>query len=262
VTARSGFLLALLSVACGSLFGFADDEAKPDAKPSVTLTQKWKVLVSPAKATPGTRPLPAKSPLQNLDDFAFTGPEPGHPFVIGDFVDDGEFGIVDGGVQKISGQNAVLQLPAADQFELEGIIEQVEFGGWFLMLGWDQDRGYLVSHVTMKESGSPWFLTELRGGAAVPDGHQEILHHEWNRSQPLKVLVDKNELTLQVGSKKILNRQPHENYSPGRVLIGVYDTRYGPKKLRIHSLRMRAVKPKNVEAADDEGEDPAEPADR
>ena len=36
------------------------------------------------------------------------------------------------------------------------------------------------------------------------------------------------------------------NYEKGRVLLGVYDTRYGPKKLRVHSMRMRSLAEDNA----------------
>ena len=99
----------------------------------------------------------------------------------------------------------------------------------------------MLSNVTLKDSGSPWFLSELRGAAAVPEGTEELEHFEWLRSQPFRLSVASKELTLEVGEKTVVDHIPMPHYEKGRVLLGVYDTRYGPKKLRVHSLRMRAL---------------------
>jgi hypothetical protein len=81
----------------------------------------------------------------------------------------------------------------------------------------------------------------MRGASAVADATQQLVKHDWNRQQPFRVTVKDKKFTLEVGKKKVINEQPIDNYSPGRVLLGVYDTRYGPKKLRILSMRMRAI---------------------
>jgi len=247
----------LLSLAAGSLLA-ADEPAEPDAPADVKqdadkdkdaadkgfqLTEKWTVLVAPNRRAPGQKPLPKKVPLENCAELRFTGPNPGHPFVIGDYIEDGKFAFVDGALMLVEGKNAAVAMPTADQFELEGVMEQVEFGGWFMLVGWDEGRGYLISNATMKESGSPWFVTEMRGGTAIPEATQQLLKYEWKKSQPFRVSVVNKQFTLEVDQVKVINALPIDNYAPGRVILGVYDTRYGPKKLRIHSLRMRAVVP-------------------
>jgi len=206
-----------------------------------TLPNKWVVLVNPTAKIRGRRPLPEKGLLQNFPELRFTGPKPGHPFILGDFADDGDFALVDGALQLVSGASAAVQLPEADQFELEGVMEHTDFGGWFMAVGWGEGRGYVLSNVTMKESGSPWFVSELRGGSAIPDGTEALDHFEWLRSQPFRLSVSHNELTLEVGKKTVADHVSLPNYAKGRVLLGVYDTRYGPKKLRVLSLRMRSL---------------------
>jgi hypothetical protein len=47
-----------------------------------------------------------------------------------------------------------------------------------------------------------------------------------------------------VGKKIVADHVGMLNYQKGRVLLGVYDTRYGSKKLRVNSLRMRALEAK------------------
>jgi len=233
----------VMALMVGSLLLAAD---KPDAKPAgqdkgFTLTNKWVVLVNPSARVRGRRPLPENGPIQNLQELKFTGPKPKHPFVLGEFAEDGEFGLVDGALQQVSGGSAAVQFPEADEFELEGIMEHTEHGGWFMAVGWDSGRGYVLSNVTMKDSGSPWHVTELRGSAATPDGTEELEHFEWLRSQPFRLSVSKKELTLEVGERTVADHVAMPHYEKGRVLLGVYNTRYGPKKLRVQSLRMRAL---------------------
>jgi hypothetical protein len=220
----------------------AADKAPPKAKDKpVALSSKWMVLINPTAKIRGRRPLPENGPVQNVDDLRFTGPRPGHPFVLGDFIDDGDFGLVDGTLQLVSGNSAAAVLPEADEFELEGIMEHLDYGGWFVAVGWGDGRGYVLSNATMKESGSPWFLSELRAGLAVPDGTEELEKYEWVKSQPFRLTVSNQELTLEVGKHAVVDHQPLSNYEKGHVLLGVYNTRYGPKKIRVHSLRMRSL---------------------
>jgi hypothetical protein len=242
---RCGFcfsLLVLASAVAGPRIHAQDEAAEKAAdEASVELTDKWLVLLQPNRRAPGVRVIPEKSQIKNVKELAFTGPQPGHPFVIGDYQEEGDFGLVDGVLQPVSGKNSAIQLPTADQFELEGVMEHIEFGGWYLLVGWDEGRGYLVSNATMKESGSPWHVTEMRGSAAVPESSKQITKSEWLNSQPFKLLVKDAALTLEVGGKKVINQHAMDNYAAGQVVLGVYDTRYGPKKLRIRSLRMRSL---------------------
>ncbi len=230
-------VLASLSILVGA------DKPNPKAPPDKTfaLSSKWVVLINPTAKIRGRRPLPDKGLVQNFPELKFTGPKPGHPFVLGDFADDGDFALVDGALQLASGASGGKQFPEADEFELEGVMEQREYGGWFLAIGWGNGRGYVLSNATLKESGSPWFLSELRGGSAIPDGTQDLEHFEWMKSQPFRMSVSNQELTFEVGKRVVADHVAMSNYEPGRVLLGVYDTRYGPKKLRVHSLRMRSL---------------------
>lgn len=235
------FLCAVVTAAGVGVRAQEGNAEEPAAEKSVELTDKWLVLLAPNKRSPGVRVIPEKSPVKNISALTFTGPQPGHPFVIGDYEEDGEFGLVDGALQPVSGKNAAIQLPVADQFELEGIMEHIEFGGWYILVGWDEGRGYLVSNATMKESGSPWHVTEMRGSAAVPESSTQITKYEWLKSQPFKLMVKEKALTLEIGGKKVINQHAMDNYAPGRIVLGVYDTRYGPKKLRIGSLRIKSI---------------------
>lgn len=200
-------------------------------------------LCLPIRGVPALAPLPKKSKLVPLDDLQFTGPRPSHPFVLGNFAADGHWGLINGAVGVIDGKNAALQLAWAEDFELEGIIEQTGLGGCFWLLGWDEGRGYALSNVVMKDSGSPWFLSEFRGGKAIEDRTLELEKFDWQGDQPFRLKIQENTFSLDVGRFHLFDRLPIEAYQPGRLIIGTYDTRYGAKGLRIKSLKIRAITP-------------------
>lgn len=224
-------VLLLLVVSAGSAEG-------------TPLTTRWSTLLRPSRGSPQARELPMNGPIRSLTEFQFKGPRPGHPFILGNFAADGQFGVRNGGIEQATGRNAAVRLvESADQFELEGRITMKDFGGWFMLIGWNDDtgNGYLVHNCTMRESGAPWFISELRGRQTVEDTTQEIIQHEWKQSQEFRVTVKEGQLTFQVGAMKILNAEVLPNYQAGSVIFGVYDTRYGPRPVRIESLRVRAL---------------------
>lgn len=231
--------LILILVSCGIV---AADDPPP-------LTTRWTTILRASRPAPQPRPLPAGAAVKSLTEFSFTGPMPAHPFVLGNFAADGEFGVVNGGLELVTGRNAALQLvPLADQFELEGRIAMKDLGGWFLLVGWNDEtgNGYAVHNCLMKESGSPWFITELRGRKAVEGTNQELKQLEWKRIQDVRVTVRDSQLTFQLGPTKVLDGEMLPNYQPGSIIFGVYDTRYGPRPVHLDSLRIRAVEPAPV----------------
>lgn len=234
-----GGLLISLSGAVAHAEPQQPDQAPEDA--AEKLDTKWHVLVRPARRARGRRDLPKNGPLANMPELELTGPEPGHPFVLGNYADDGRWGYVNGGVELVEGRNAALKLGRAENFDLEGIIEMGREGGWFLLVGWDQGRGYSIINIGFRESPSPWFITEYRGAAAISDAHQQVAKHAWRKDQILKLSVKDRELNLKVGKVAVLKKQTLPNYTVGDIILGVYDTRYGPRPVRIKSLRIRNV---------------------
>lgn len=231
-------LLGLLQPVSG------DDAVEMPLRQAPLLTGKnWNVLYVPGRPQRNVQPLDQKHKLVPLDELSLTGPNPGHPFVLGNFRADARWGIVEGGVQVVGGKNGALELARGEQLELEGRIAQTGLGGWFLLLGWEQDRGYCISNVVMKDaaSGAPWFLTEFRGGKAIDGAHTEFPKFEWTGDQPFRLMIKDQELSLSVGPKAVFERQRLENYQSGAVILGVYDTRYGPRMLRLISLRGRSL---------------------
>jgi len=196
-------------------------------------------LCLPVRGVPPLAPLPKKSKLVSLDELQLTGPGPSHPFLLGNFAADARWGLVRGTVGVLEGKNAALQLAWAGDFELEGVMEQTGLGGCFWLLGWNEGRGYALHNVVMKESGSPWFISEFRGSKAIEDRTIELEKFDWKGEQPFSLRVREQAVSLKVGRFLVLDRQPLEGYQPGRLIFGVYDTRYGPKTVQIKSLRIR-----------------------
>ena len=158
------------------------------------------------------------------------------------FAVDGSWGLVDGFVQPLNVKNAALRIGWADQFELEGTMEMVQYGGWFLIVGWDQGRGYLINNINLKKSGSPWFVGEIRGAKTLEERTIELpSKFEWKGRQGFKLSVVTRKLSLSVGGENVIEQLPLEDYSAGEIILGVYDAEYGPRPLRLQSLRLRAV---------------------
>jgi len=208
------------------------------------LTSRWTTLHRATRGGTQPKPLPTRGAIQPLGDLQFTGPMPAHPFVLGNFAVDGRFAVVNGGLALAEGRNAAIRLhPRADQFELEGRIAMKDYGGWFLLVGWDEKlgNGYALHNCTMKESGAPWFITELRERSAVEGTTQELRQYEWKQAQDVRVTVRERQLAVQLGPVKVLEDVPLPSYQPGAIVFGVYDTRYGPRPVLIESLRIRAA---------------------
>ncbi|SFI15184.1 hypothetical protein [Planctomicrobium piriforme] len=235
--------VAVAVLLCGGTFAVA----QPEGFVGAVAGPKVDVLFLPIRGTAANGRLPKNSKLLPIHNLEFTGPQPSHPFVLGNFSSDAQWGIVDGFLQVVDGKNAALQIAWADEFQLEGIMEQAGFGGWFFLVGWDEGRGFAIHNVTMKESGSPWHVSEFRGAKAIEGRSQELDKYEWKGEQPFRLAIADAKVTLEVGRHRVLSEQVIEGYTPGRVIVGVYDTSYGPRPLRIKSLKIQAKKPAPAE---------------
>lgn len=213
-----------------------------EAEPKLTVTDKWSVLVNPTgRPRPGIVPLGPKAPIHNLEELVFKGPQTGHPFCLGDFSEDGQFALVNGTVAVVEGKNALLSLAVANDFELEGIVELSGLGGWLMLLGWHDGHGYSLSNVTLKDSGSPWFICEYRGSEAIVATNNEVRQLQWNGPSPFRMTVKDQQLSVQVDKAFVVENYKLENYTAGEIMLGTYDTRYGPRPLKIKSLRIRSL---------------------
>lgn len=240
---KRGLLAVFVVLLC---FGNQTVRGEQEDFAGAIATEKVQILCTPRRGGPIQAPLPKKSKLVSLEELSFVGPKPSHPFVLGTFDVDGRWGIERGLIARVAGTNAALQIGWADEFELEGVMEMTGLGGWFLLIGWNEGGGYGIHNVVMKDSGSPWFVSQFRGNRAIEDGTVELEKFLWNGEQPFRLTVQSEKLNLQVGRHRVVNEFPVEGYGPGRIILGTYETRYGPRTVRIGTLKLRALSIDNV----------------
>ncbi len=272
---RLGILSILFFVSGCVCSAIAEDpEETPDPAPQaplvpvVNITDKWTILVHPGRPRPGIVEFTEKSPIQNVAEFKLLGPSVGHPFCLGDFIVDGKWATVQGAVQVTEGKNALLSLATADQFEMEGLINQEGIGGWLMLLGWNQGHGFSLSNVALKDSGAPWFVCEYRAAEAIALTNNEVKQFQWKGDQPFRMIVKDKLLSVTVGETAVIKEYPLDNYTAGQIYLGTYDTKYGPRPVKVRSLRIRAVvekaekpeKPKKSTPPAKKGAAPAKPA--
>jgi hypothetical protein len=248
--------LALWLLLAASPTVFAQDPPAGDdapvevpAVPVVNITDKWSVLVNPLRPRPGVVEFTDKSPIQNVSEFKLVGPSVGHPFCLGEYIVNGKWSTVQGAVQVTEGKNALLSLATADEFEMEGVIHQQGNGGWLMLLGWNQGHGYSLSNVSLITSGAPWFICEYRAAEAITATNNEVKQFNWKDDQPFRMIVKDKLLSVTVGKTPIVEEYPLDNYTAGQIFLGTYDTKYGPRPVKVKSLRIRALvdKPEKAE---------------
>lgn len=240
---RPAWRRVLFAVAMIAVFGAgvraapAEDDAPPMA---VVAGKKWTVLYQNLPKTPAVQSLPDKGPLYVVSPLEIGGPRPGDPHLLGDYVADGDWGYDRTGLYRTKGSNAALLLASGEDFELEGNVMGEGLGGWFFIVGWKERHGYLLYNTTLKTSGSPWLIAELRDGKAIEETHREVGRHLWKGVQPFRLSVEKKQLQLTIGKETVVDELDLPNYGAGEILLGTYETKYGAKPLRIQSLRVRA----------------------
>ncbi|WP_437192117.1 hypothetical protein [Planctomicrobium sp. SH527] len=223
------------------LFGVSDLlRAQPEDFEGVIAKPKVEVIYSPIRLKAAQGTFPKSLRVKELHNLEFTGPKPSHPFVLGNFSSDARWAVVNGYLQSVSGNDGAIQLAWANEFQLDGVIEQAGVGGWFMLVGWDEGRGFAIHNVTMKESGSPWFITEFRGGKAIEGRFQEFPKFEWKGEQPFQLQIVDEKLTLTIGRHRLFEEQVLPGYTEGQIILGIHDTRYGPRPLRIKSLKIQS----------------------
>ena len=204
--------------------------------------KSWKVLYKAQKKSLNKRTLPDHFPMEIINDVDLEGVNTKDPFLFNDFHSSGLWGIGKGKLTVTAGSDTMLKLSSSENFELEGIMNAEGLGGWYILFGWNEGHGYLIYNVTLKKSGSPWILTEIRGSKAIEGTHGEINRYDWKKDKPLQLIVKDKKVSLKIDKTMIANEVDIPNYSSGDILIGTYKTRYGPKKVKIKSLRIRTLK--------------------
>ncbi|MBL4884211.1 MAG: hypothetical protein JKY95_06725 [Planctomycetaceae bacterium] len=216
-------------------------QAAKITKKSGSTLGRWQTLFRATNAV-GTRQLPEKSPLKSLDEFTITGAYEKHVNRLNQVVCDGQWGISQGVLSQISGRAAAIKIGRAKEFELEAGIQAEGVGGWFIVFGYDQGHGYGVYNVTMNQSGSPWFITEFRDGKGILDSDKELVRYECKGKETLKLRVVNEKVSLSIGNRKIMEDVELAGIHEGDIILGTYDTKYGPKPVKIYGIRLRTPK--------------------
>lgn len=219
------------------------DEPEKAKKKDVKLTKRWTPLFLVQGDQHPAQPIPAEFLVENVEKgYSFTGPVPGDQHRLGNYKVDGSFILKEGYLRRELGNSALLRLPEADQFDLEGLMHATGAGGWLILLGWNEEKksGYCIYNTTLRVSGSKWFICEIKDGKAVPDSDKFLLDRQADGVGALRMRVLKNQLSLQVADDFILLDHALPNYNPGRVMMGTYSPGYGAKNINFKSLRMKA----------------------
>lgn len=219
---------------------------EPDSETPPKLAEGWNVLLKIENRSPTPSPLPEDSLLRSVREFKLRGPHVGHPFLLGNFETNGSWQIVNRDLLRTGGENALLELPEVENFEVEGSFSSERLGGMLFLLGWTPDHsGYVLYNPTMKTkaSGSPWHLCRVEKGQVVEGEDREVARYDWEGVKSIQWSVNESQLSLTIGTKRLLKELPLPNYQRGKVMFGTYNTRYGPKLLRVRSLRIREIPP-------------------
>lgn len=238
--------LILLVSCCSSLLIAQENPAKTGPDAVELHPRKWTTLVRIPNANHPTREIPDEAPVRNIEtgySFSGIGADKNH---LGEFRVDGRYLLKEGYLRREFGNHALLQLPPADGFELEGIVHLANEGGWLMLLGWNLDTrsGYVLFNTQLKTSGSHWMILRIDEGIAIPDSQQNIIQREVNGEGALKVRVEERKLSLMVANAMICKDYDLPHYQPGIVAIGTFANQYGPQDISIKSLRMRSHEPK------------------
>jgi hypothetical protein len=235
--AHFGWLLLFFFTASA----MADETPSEETPKAIELTRKWTTLFLLSPRDTAERDIPEGFPVSTVDELELVGPHPGHPHMLGEFKVDGRYRFRDGLLRREGGNSALLRLPAAASFDVEGQAQVGSLGGCLLLLGWDESHnsGYCIYHTQMKVSGSLWYLCEFKDGKVVEGSDREMVRKEVSGYGALKLTMDGKKLTFMLGGESILRNQELPNYEPGGVYIGTFGPRYGPKDISLRSLRMR-----------------------
>jgi hypothetical protein len=212
-----------------------------DRKEPELSSRKWTNLVVLKGNQRGEAPLPKDFPVWNYEKgYTFAGSAL-DPHRLGKFRLDGEFTIQNGYLRRELGNSALLRLPAAENFDLEGIVHLDGFGGWMILLGWDfeQKSGYIVYNTKMRLSGSLWFLIEIEEGQAILRTEQLLVDRDAKGEGALRVRVEDQKFSLQAAGNVLVREEPLPNYKAGHVAIGTFSPQYGAQNIGIKSLRMK-----------------------
>lgn len=224
-----------------NLVGVAETAKMSEAREEVELRKRrWTALLLLPNGQ-GEVPIP--------DDFNVWNYPKGYSFSsrgglhhLADYRVDGEFIIRNGYLRREFGNSALLHLPKADDFELEGLVDiPAGVGGWLILLGWDVEKksGYVIYCTGLRTFPDQWFVTEIKDGKPVANTFRRLVKRNAEGQGALRVFVENGKVSMQAAGDYLFRDEEMPNYKEGHVAIGTFSPRYGPKNIGIKSLRMR-----------------------
>jgi hypothetical protein len=107
-------------------------------------SKSWKVLYEAQNKNVNKRNLPGKYPMKIINDVHLEGVNKNDPFLFNEFLSSGLWGVNKGRLAVTAGSDTMLRLSHAEDFELEGIMNAGGLGGWYILFGWNKDRGFMI----------------------------------------------------------------------------------------------------------------------
>ncbi len=199
----------------------------------------WKVLYRGSSKTSISQLSDDKFPFQPLDQFTITGEMATDPFRLNQVQVDGTWAVTRGVLHQANGRSAAIKLGRAEDFELEMGINAEGEGGWFLLYGYNDGQGHGLYNVTLKTSGSPWFVSQFARGHGLKGTDQEIARYECRGDEPILIRVAGGKLTVSISRRTLIEDLDLPDYEAGDIILGTYDTKYGPKPIKIYGIRLR-----------------------
>lgn len=238
---RSPLTIVMLCTAVLCLSGFAfsvraDEPAEP------VKFGPWEVLYRGSSKQTSKKPEFGKSNLKVIESFELDGEKKKDPFRFNQLRLDGNWAITQGVLHQAEGRSAALSLGEAEDFELEIGMNAEGEGGWFLLFGYSEGNGQGLYNVNLRQSGSPWFVIRFARGEGVVDSDQEVARYECRGAEPLLVKVVNGRLSAQISRRTLIEDHELTDYKAGEIILGTYDTNYGPKPLKLMGIRIRRPK--------------------
>ncbi|MBD3676364.1 MAG: hypothetical protein HUJ26_22875 [Planctomycetaceae bacterium] len=159
--------------------------------------------------------IPDDAPIWNFERrYKFSGTAKGQ-HRLGKFSIDGEFVLKNGWLFRAFGDSALLGLPKAEDFELEGrAFIGGEAGGWLMLVGWDMESksGYAIYATRLKTIDCQWYIVEIKDGKAVAGTEKMMVKRNAEGDGALRVMVDNKKLSLQASGVYLIRDVPMPNY--------------------------------------------------
>lgn len=173
--------------------------------------------------------------------FQFRGPG-GDLNIVDGYQADGTWLVAgDGALARTGGPRGVLSLGQHNAFEGEWDLNAQGLGGWFVVWGWNGQRGQMLYNITLQTT-SIWYVYEAQQGRFV-NRKQAVSGYRWEGRQPFRMRVSDGQLNLTVGTTALVRDFAIGPQRSGTVYVGTAPTQYGPSPIQIYELKIRDLSP-------------------